>query len=180
MRPPAPPVLSLAHPRLPPRSNDDRGLLGNLDLQLLIWKEPPTTSKREEQGCPQQKAAKGYRAETSIRAPCDCLAAAAAAANARAAAASVTPNRSPQGPMTSAAQGDPPPPPLLGPVLGILPAYLFQQEVLRRLNPTDIASLAEAGRGCAAAVAATVLMQWANARRSHTLCAAGTNSHHCV
>jgi len=69
--------------------------------------------------------------------------------------------------MTTAAQGDPPPvdpPPapllLLGPVLGILPAHLFQQEVLRRLGPGALASLAGAGRGCAAAVAATALMQW--------------------
>jgi hypothetical protein len=38
---------------------------------------------------------------------------------------------------------------------------LFQQEVLRRLGPTDLASLAGAGRGCAAAVAATALMRWA-------------------
>ena len=50
---------------------------------------------------------------------------------------------------------------LLGPLLGRLPADLLQQEVLRRLSPTDIASLAGAGRGCAAAVAATALMQWA-------------------
>jgi hypothetical protein len=63
--------------------------------------------------------------------------------------------------MTTAAQGDPLPPPLLGPVLGTLPAHLFQQEVLRRLGPRDLASLAGAGRGCAAAVVATALMQWA-------------------
>jgi hypothetical protein len=50
---------------------------------------------------------------------------------------------------------------LLGPVLGTLPAHLFQQEVLRRLGPTDLASLSGAGRGCAAAVAATALMRWA-------------------
>jgi hypothetical protein len=63
--------------------------------------------------------------------------------------------------MTTAAQGDPPPALLLGPVLGTLPAHLLQEEVLRRLGPTDLASLAGAGRGCAAAVAATALMQWA-------------------
>ena len=50
---------------------------------------------------------------------------------------------------------------LLGPVLGILLDLVFQQEVLRRLGPTDLASLAGAGRGCAAAVAATAIMQWA-------------------
>jgi hypothetical protein len=37
----------------------------------------------------------------------------------------------------------------------------FEREVLRRLGPRDLASLAGAGRGCAAAVAATALMQWA-------------------
>jgi hypothetical protein len=37
----------------------------------------------------------------------------------------------------------------------------FEKEVLRRLGPRDMASLAGAGRGCAAAVAATALMQWA-------------------
>jgi hypothetical protein len=63
--------------------------------------------------------------------------------------------------MTTAAPDDPPPALLLGPVLGTLPAHLFQQEVLRRLGPTDLASLAGAGRGCAAAVAATALMKWA-------------------
>jgi len=63
--------------------------------------------------------------------------------------------------MTTAAQGDPPPSVLLGPLLGSLPTLLLQQEVLRRLGPTDLASLARAGRGCAAAVAATALMKWA-------------------
>jgi hypothetical protein len=62
---------------------------------------------------------------------------------------------------TTAAQGDPPTPPLLGPVLGTLPDLVFHQEVLRRLGPTDLASLAGVGRGCAAALAATALMQWA-------------------
>jgi hypothetical protein len=60
--------------------------------------------------------------------------------------------------MTTVAQGDPP---LLGPFLGSLPADLIQQELLRRLGPRALASLAGAGRGCAAAVAATALMQWA-------------------
>ena len=69
--------------------------------------------------------------------------------------------------MTTAAQVDtprvdpPPAPLLLGPVLGTLPADLFLQEVLRRLGPRALASLAGAARGCAAAVAATALMQWA-------------------
>ena len=69
--------------------------------------------------------------------------------------------------MTTAAQGapspvDPPPAPLpLGPVLGNLPAHLLQQEVLRRLGPRALASLAGASHGCATAVAATALMQWA-------------------
>jgi hypothetical protein len=46
-------------------------------------------------------------------------------------------------------------------VPGSLPDLVFQQEVLKRLGPGDLASLAGAGRGCAAAVAATALMQWA-------------------
>ena len=64
-------------------------------------------------------------------------------------------------PMTNAMQDGPPSSLPLGPLLGNLPAHLFQQEVLRRLAPTDLASLAGAGRGCAAAVAATALMTWA-------------------
>jgi len=68
--------------------------------------------------------------------------------------------------MTTAEQGEAAPPsPLLGPVLGILPAHLFEQEVLQRLGPTDLASLAGASHGCAAAVAATALMQWAKRTR---------------
>jgi len=55
----------------------------------------------------------------------------------------------------------PPPAPLLGPVLGSLPDLVFQQEVLQRLGPRALASLAQASHGCAAAVAATALMQWA-------------------
>ena len=62
--------------------------------------------------------------------------------------------------MTTAAPDNPPPSVLLAPLLEYLPD-LFQQEVLRRLGPTDLASLAGAGLGCAAAVAATALMQWA-------------------
>ena len=42
---------------------------------------------------------------------------------------------------------------------------LFNKEVLRRLGPTDLASLAGAGRGFAAAVASTALMQWAKHAR---------------
>ena len=63
--------------------------------------------------------------------------------------------------MTTTAKGDPPASLPLGPLLGNLPAHLLQQEVLRRLGPTDLASLAGAGRGCAAAVVATAIMQWA-------------------
>ena len=63
--------------------------------------------------------------------------------------------------MTTAALGDPPTSPLLGPLLGSLPDLVFQQEVLKRLGPMALASLAGAGHGCAAAVAATALMQWA-------------------
>ena len=93
-----------------------------------------------------------------MRAPT--TAAAAAAANARYAA--MSPDRLPSESMTITAQGDPPPTLPLGPLLGNLPAHLLQAEVLRRLGPADLASLAGAGRGCAAAVAATALMQWAN------------------
>ena len=64
--------------------------------------------------------------------------------------------------MTTAAQDDPAPSTLLlGPLLGSLPDLVFQQEVLKRLGPRDLASLAGASHGCAAAVAATALMQWA-------------------
>jgi hypothetical protein len=63
--------------------------------------------------------------------------------------------------MTTAAQDDPLPALLLGPLLGNLPPDLLQQEVLRWLGPRDLASLAGAGRGCTAAVAATALMRWA-------------------
>jgi hypothetical protein len=65
--------------------------------------------------------------------------------------------------MTTAAQDDPLAPGalLLGPVLGTLPHDLFLKEVLGRLGPRALASLAGAGRGCAAAVAATALMQLA-------------------
>jgi hypothetical protein len=67
--------------------------------------------------------------------------------------------------MTTVAQGDPP---LLGPFLGSLPTDLFQQEVLRRLGPRALDPLAGAGRGCAAAVEATALMQWAKRAKSAT------------
>jgi hypothetical protein len=63
--------------------------------------------------------------------------------------------------MKTAAQGDPSPALQLGPVLGSLPAHLVHKEVLGRLGPRALALLAGAGRGCAAAVAATALMQWA-------------------
>ena len=55
---------------------------------------------------------------------------------------------------------------------------LFRTEVLARLGPTDLASLAGAGRAFAAAVAGTALMVWAEAekrvppRRSIILCPA--------
>ena len=39
-------------------------------------------------------------------------------------------------------------------------------EVLARLGPRDLASLAGAGRGCAAAVAATALMKWAKVEKN--------------
>jgi len=71
--------------------------------------------------------------------------------------------------MTTAAQVDPPPAPLLlGPVLGALPAHLFHTEVLRRLGPRALASVAQASHGCSAAVAATALMQWAKRVKSTT------------
>jgi hypothetical protein len=64
--------------------------------------------------------------------------------------------------MMTTAQGDPPPsPPPLGPLLGNLPPDLLQQEVLRRLGPRALVFFAQASHGCAAAVAATALMQWA-------------------
>ena len=43
---------------------------------------------------------------------------------------------------------------------------LLQEEVLKRLGPADLASLAGAGRACAAAVAATTLMKWAKAEKT--------------
>ena len=46
-------------------------------------------------------------------------------------------------------------------MLGSLPADLFHTEVLKRLGPRALASLAGASHGCAAAVSATALMQWA-------------------
>jgi hypothetical protein len=95
-------------------------------------------------------------------------AAAAAVANARAAA--TTSYSFQQDPMTTAAQVDLPPPlaPVLGPVLGSLPDLVFQQEVLKRLRPRALASLAGAGRGCAAVVPATALMTWAQRAMSTT------------
>jgi hypothetical protein len=101
----------------------------------------------------------GSAAPTQVSARRPTPDAASAAASARAAASFPHPQIHP---MMNATQDGPPPSLPLGPLLGNLPAHLFQQEVLRRLGPTDLASLAGAGRGCAAAVAATVLMQWAN------------------
>jgi len=60
---------------------------------------------------------------------------------------------------------DPPVSPLLGRLPEELPD-LFEVEVLRRLGPRDLASLAGAGRGCAAAVAATALMKWGKDEKS--------------
>jgi hypothetical protein len=97
---------------------------------------------------------------TQVSARAETTAAAAAAAAARVAATSPLACRPQIHPMATAAEGDPPPSPPLGPVLGTLPAHLFQQEVMRRLGPTALASLAGAGRGCAAVVAVTALMQW--------------------
>jgi hypothetical protein len=69
---------------------------------------------------------------------------------------------------TTTESGPAPSSPLLalGPLLGNLPPDLLQQEVLRRLGPRTLASLAGAGRGCAEAVAATVLIQWAKRAKS--------------
>ena len=89
--------------------------------------------------------------------------------------------------MTTAALGDPPTSPRLGPFLGSLPRDLFQTEVMRRLGPRALAFFARASHGCAATVAATALMQWAkrekNTRPWHlgyhlpTLCLKGACSH---
>ena len=49
---------------------------------------------------------------------------------------------------------------LLAPLLEYLPD-LLRAEVLSRLGPTALASLAGANRACAAAVAGTALMRWA-------------------
>ena len=62
--------------------------------------------------------------------------------------------------MTTAAEGDPPFQLLLR--LLELPDGFFQAEVLRRLGPAALASLAGAGQAWAEAVAATALMTWAN------------------
>jgi hypothetical protein len=61
--------------------------------------------------------------------------------------------------MTTAAEGDLPFQLLLR--LLELPDGFFEAEVLRRLGPTDLASLTGAGHAWAAAVAATALMTWA-------------------
>jgi len=77
-----------------------------------------------------------------------------------------TPCSSPPDPMTPAAPEDPPSSVPLGPLFGRLPPHLFRTEVLRRLGPMALASLAGAGRGCAAAVASTTLMKWAKRART--------------
>jgi hypothetical protein len=66
--------------------------------------------------------------------------------------------------MTTAVEGDPPCSLLLR--LLDLPDGFFEEEVLRRLGPRALASLAGAGRGWATAVAATALMQWAKDQKS--------------
>jgi len=134
----------------------------NYTCQLLSSLEE-TEDCEQDTRVAQQKPRRGS-APTQVYARAATAAAAAAAA--RASATSWHPF--PQYPMSTAAQGDPPQSLLLGSVLGTLPAHLFQQEVLRRLGPTDLASLAGAGRGCAAAVAATALMQWAKREKIRT------------
>jgi hypothetical protein len=62
--------------------------------------------------------------------------------------------------MTTAAEGDPPFSLLLR--LLELPDGFFEAEVLRRLGPAALASLAGAGRSFFQAVTATALMKWAN------------------
>ena len=74
----------------------------------------------------------------------------------------------PSDPMTIAAQGDLPLALQLGPVLGNLPADLFQQEVLWRLGPRALTFFGQASHGCAAAADATALMQWAKHAKSWT------------
>ena len=135
-----------------PRPLTTAGSLEYQTCQHLAWKEPKTPS--------QKRVAQPRRGESTPRqvSARPTTTAAAVAADARAAATSR--HHSPRDPMETAA-GDPPPPPLLGPVLGTLPDLVFQHEVLRWLGPRALASLAGAGRGCAAAVAATALMQWA-------------------
>ena len=128
------------------------------------------TASKYEEGCPAKRRTKrGECIHTSIRAPRDYCSSRQRKLNARAAA--TVPHPSPD-PMTTAEQGHSPPSApslLLKPVLGTLPAHLMQQEVLRRLGPRALASLAGAGRGCAAAVAATALMQWARREKLEPL-----------
>jgi len=66
--------------------------------------------------------------------------------------------------MTTAAEIEPPFQLLLR--LLDLPDGFFDAEVLRRLGPTDLASLAGTGHALAAAVAATALMTWAKHDRN--------------
>jgi hypothetical protein len=60
---------------------------------------------------------------------------------------------------TTMAEGDPPVSLLLR--LLELPAGFFEKEVLQRLGPADLASVAGVGRAYAAAVASAALMRWA-------------------
>ena len=115
-----------------------------------------------ERGLPIQKPrGEGRRPHKYPRAnACRLPPAAAAAAAANAPAAAISPHPAPPDLMTTAAESEPPPALPLAPLLGNLPPDLFQLEVLRQLGPKALASLAGAGRGCAAAVAATALMQW--------------------
>ena len=73
-------------------------------------------------------------------------------------------------PSTTAAEGDAALGALLlGPLLGNLPPTdLFQQEVLQRLGPRDIALFAQASHGCAGEVAALKLL--ARRAKSTTTC----------
>jgi hypothetical protein len=79
-------------------------------------------------------------------------------------------------------QGDPPPSVLLGPLLGSIPPDLFQQEALRRLGPTNLASLGTRRWGAGAR------RRWRrprscsglDARRGQPPCTSGTASHRCA
>jgi len=156
----APPQHPPSSRRSPPRSDDGRALLGQLELRPPApWNEPKTEDCEQEEGCPAERHQRRARPHKYPRAP-------RLPPPPKPKPEPKPTHAPPQHPVTPPPQdpmrtGDPPPALQLGPVLGTLPADLLQQEVLRRLGPRDLASLAGAGRGCAAAVAATVLMQWA-------------------